>query len=592
MTQKSTINILIGGPAGSGIESAGMLLGKSLMRGGASVFACNEIMSLIRGGHNYNRVRFSYTEKVLCHDDRADVVVALDRESVEEHLDEIRDGGVLVYDQDHVDISKLKVPDGVRVLHVDLDEAAAGVGGAIYKNTVAIGVILGLCGLDLGNMEKILRDTFGEKGAEIVANNVNALKKGVEVSGGQHFEIAAGEAAAGAAEEMYLNGHDAFCLGAVKAGCRFVGEYPMTPSSSILHTMAKWAEKMGIVVKHAEDEIAAMNMIVGAGFAGARSLTGTSGGGFALMTEAVGMAGMSETPCVIVNAQRVGPSTGLPTKTEQGDLRQVMHASQGDYPRVVMAPGDPEECFEMGFEAFNYADRYQLPVLVLTDKYLAESMYSVPVFNEEGMKIDRGKILDEKGAAAVTAEGGEAGGGFFRRYALSEDGVSGRTLPGTPGGEHVATSYEHDEFSDLLEDADIRVAQMDKRMKKMTGLLSELPAPELIGEADADITLVSWGSYKPILEDVVARLAAREGGGVKANILMIKYMVPFHADVVGKILRAAKKPVLVEQNFSGQLGGLIKEKTGFDFEEAGGAKILKYDGRQMDCEYIITKLVS
>jgi 2-oxoglutarate/2-oxoacid ferredoxin oxidoreductase subunit alpha len=621
MTTKSTINILVGGPAGSGIESAGHLMAKALMRSGASVFACNEIMSLIRGGHNYNRVRFSWDREISCHDDMVDVVVALDKASVVEHLSQLRDGGVLIYDQDHVDIKSLEVPEGVSVLHVDLDEAAVEVGGPIYKNTVAVGVVLGVLGMEdgveKGAFEKILKETFEDKGAEVVDNNFKALAKGIEASGGQKIEVGRGEVAgdassndgngATAGEEatgdassakMLLNGNDALCLGAVKAGCKFVGEYPMTPSSSILHTMAKWADKMGIVVKHAEDEIAAMNMIVGAGFAGARALTGTSGGGFALMTEAVGLAGMSETPCVVVNAMRVGPSTGLPTRTEQGDLRQVMHASQGDYPRLVMAPGDPDECFEMGFEAFNYADRYQMPVMILTDKYLAESLYCVAPFGAKGgvggeMKIDRGKILGEKEAAAVVAGGDEAGvaGGFFRRYALSEDGISGRTLPGTAGGEHVATSYEHDEYSDLLEDADVRVAQMDKRMKKMEVLLAELPAPALEGPADADVTLVSWGSYKPILKEVVRELARASQKSsdtpghpeISANILMIKYMVPFHAKEIGEILRGAKKAVLVEQNFSGQLGGLIKEKTGFDFEEAGGAKILKYDGRQMDC---------
>jgi len=627
MTTKSTINVLVGGPAGSGIESAGHLMAKALMRSGASVFACNEIMSLIRGGHNYNRVRFSWEKEISCHDDLADIVVALDKASVVEHLSQIHPGGVLIYDQDHLDIKEMKVPEGVHVLHVDLDEAAAEVGGPIYKNTVAVGVVLGVLGMgegaQKGAFEKILKETFEAKGAEIVDNNFKALAKGIEASGGQKIEVGGGSADGGseadagakAYAKMLLNGNDALCLGAVKAGCKFVGEYPMTPSSSILHTMAKWAEKMGIVVKHAEDEIAAMNMIVGAGFAGARAMTGTSGGGFALMTEAIGMAGMSETPCVIINAQRAGPSTGLPTRTEQGDLRQVMHASQGDYPRLVMAPGDTEECFEMGFEAFNYADRYQMPVLILTDKYLAESLYCVKPFGEmDGfaeMKITRGKILGADDVAAVVAGGDEAGvaGGFFRRYALSEDGVSGRTLPGTPGGEHVATSYEHDEYSDLLEDADIRVAQMDKRMKKMDGLLAELPAPELVGgngkawdasrDGEADVTLVAWGSYKPILKEVVRELgkggeagAGEKNGGrlpVKANVLMIKYMVPFHAKEIGEILKSVKKPILVEQNYSGQLGGLITEKTGFVFDE--GSKILKYDGRQMDCKYIINEIL-
>ena len=602
--KKRVLNILIGGPAGSGIESAGALLGQALNRDGASVVVANEIMSLIRGGHNYNRVRFSYAEEVLCHDETVDVVVALDKLSVTEHLNELSEGGIVVYDSACCDVSDLEAGTGVEFLGADLSGTAKELGGEIYKNTVALGVVLALTGVRVELLEKALKEKFATKGAEVVEANVKALNAGAGFVSKARFEFEGGKGFSG---EMLLNGNDAFCVGAVAGGCKFVAAYPMTPASSIMHTMVAWSEKFGIVMKHAEDELAAINMVIGAGFAGARALTATSGGGFALMTEMIGLAGCAEVPCVVVNSQRVGPSTGLPTRTEQGDLRQVMHASQGDFPRLIMAPGDAEECFEMGFESFNYAEKYQIPVMVLLDKYLSESTVSREAFGAEAGagagaagKIERGKILDSAGASAASD------GGFFKRYADSEDGVSGRTLPGTSDGCHVATSYETDEFGDLEEDRESRILLMDKRMRKMDSLLAELPAPELMGasEAEAEITFISWGSMKPVLEEVLEKMEAGVGGSpVKANILMIKYMVPFHADRVLEILSAAvdagSKIVLVEQNFGGQLGGLITEKTGFRFgggpSGAGamggpGAKILKYDGRQMDSNFIINAL--
>lgn len=582
----TTLNILIGGPAGSGIESAGQILGQALNRSGASVVVTNEIMSQIRGGHNFNKVRFSYEEEIFCHEKAVDIVIAFDRVSIESHLEDIKDGGIFVYDEE-IKIDDLKTPEltsrKIEFLPIKLEAVATKVGGGIYKNVITIGVIAGLIGIEASVFEKVLKDEFRDKSAEVLQDNFEALREGISMAGEVRFKqnkFSEGENSGSG--KMLLNGNDAVCLGAVKSGCKFVAEYPMTPSSSILHTMAAWAKSHGIVVKHVEDEIAAINMIIGAGFAGARALTATSGGGFSLMTEACGMAGCSETPCVIIDAMRAGPSTGLPTKTEQGDLRQVLHASQGEYPRLVMVPGDVKECFEMGFAAFNYADKYQIPVFILTDKYLSETYANTAPFDINDSQIERGKILDAKGVSTQSADG------FFKRYADSADGISGRAIPGTDGGFHVATSYEHDEFGDLIEDAPNRILQMKKRMRKIDLLKKELPEPQVIDAngKNADILFVSLGSMKTILQETVLDLAKE---GKTAHTLLIKYLFPFHSEKIRGILKkyidSGTRVVLVEQNFTAQLGGIIAENTGIILTD----KILKYDGFQMDSEYILTK---
>jgi len=617
--KRNIFNILIGGPAGSGIESAGMILGHCLKNAGASVVVSNEIMSLIRGGHNFNRVRFSFESEVLCHDDKVDLVVGFDKASLE-HLADIVSGGVFVYDSDAIHESDLANITGIknysmRTFGLPLKKASSAVSG--YINTLAIGVIAKILNLPVEIFTDYLKDKFAAKGEEVVSQNIKAFDAGFGLTE-SIFPLCE---KCVTTKSMLLNGNDAICIGAVKSGCKFVAEYPMTPSSSILHTIAAWSKDYGIVVKHAEDEIAAMNMIVGAGFAGARSLTATSGGGFALMTEAVSLAGCSETPCVVVDAQRPGPSTGLPTRTEQGDLRQVLHAGQGDFPKLVMAPGDLRESFEMGFYAFNYAEKYQIPVFILTDKYLSETYVSCDELetadDRATMRIERGKIVSEVavtgavgaiGAATSVTEAGaiSAAVGDFKRYADSMDGVSYRTLPGTKYGEHVATSYEHDEASFMLEDVDTRNQQMRKRMRKSEALLKELPEPfvingdgeivvlEMAGGADSasaslDILFVGFGSTKPILMEAVKELGTAGGKRkpIKAGILMIKYLAPFQSEAVKKILnkamRVGARIVGVEQNFSGQLCGLICEKTGIEIKE----KILKYDGRQMTAGTIL-----
>lgn len=564
--KKGALNLLIGGPAGAGIEKSGKTTAISFLRGGYFVYGNVEHMSQIRGGNNFLRLRID-EKPHACHVEEIDIMIALDKTTVEEHIGEVVDGGAVIYDSDDLDLGEVST-GGAVMIGVPLKKMATEeLGNAVMANIISLGLVSGLVKFDVGVMKKVLGKVFEKKGVEIIKLNEKALDMGHKLAekwaGDFHVEMSGGKADG----NMFIEGNDAFALGALKGGCKYVGEYPMTPSSGILHFMAKWAEKYGVVVKHTEDEIAACNSVIGAGFAGVRAMAATSGGGLALMSEGIGLAGMNEVPCVIVDVMRPGPATGLPTRTAQGDLRQVIHAGQDDPVKLVLLPGTIEECFYFGHEAFNLAEKYQLPVIVCFDKHLGEGYFSVPPFDESGLKIDRGKL--------VTENPGED----YKRYLRTEDGVSPRTIPGVKGGIHRASSDEHNEYGDIVEDAENRRLMVEKRMKKVANAAADCPAPELIGETGAEVTFVTWGSCVGICKE-----AAEIHGN--ANILQIKTAYPFHAKEVKEILGAAKRPVLVEHNFTGQMGGLIAEGTGIHLKE----KVLRYDGRPMTAKYILDKI--
>ncbi|HBB03266.1 MAG: pyruvate flavodoxin/ferredoxin oxidoreductase domain-containing protein, 2-oxoglutarate ferredoxin oxidoreductase subunit alpha [Candidatus Peregrinibacteria bacterium GW2011_GWF2_38_29] len=571
----NNLSWLIGGEAGQGLESAGHMFALVLNRGGLFVITNAEYPSLIRGGHNYNKVRVS-DKPLTCHTNDVDLVCALNKETFEKHIDEISNGGGIIYDS--ADFPDAKGKDGVNLFGIPMAELAKTKGGGIImKNVVAIGACIGLLDYDLNYFKEALKQTFGRKGDEIVNSNYNAAQAGYDYmqenyKGKFGYNLAAMK---DAKQRMLIQGNDAFCIGAIKGGCKLVAEYPMTPSSSILHFMAEHSREYNVVVKHVEDEISAINTIIGASAVGIRSLTATSGGGFSLMVEAVGLAGMIETGIVIVNVQRPGPSTGLPTRTGHPDLRLMMHASQDESPRMVVAPGDPEECFDLGFQAFNVADKYQIPVMFLSDKYLSESERSVDFFDTKELEIDRGKLLLEKDLDPKEDR--------YPRYKDSPDGISARPLAGEKGGIFTCTSDEHNDYGDIVEDIPNRLEKMNKRMRKIDTLRKGLPAPKLIGPANADITFVSWGSPKGSILEAIELLAKDD---VSANFLQIKYFIPFHSEEVAKILGKAKRIVDVEENFSGQLADLIREKTGIFIEE----RILDYSGRPFTAKQIYNEV--
>lgn len=495
------------------------------------------------------------------------LLVALNKETIYMHKDELSPGGGIIYDSAEV-VDKKDFREYVRLYPVPFKNLLEEIGAQlIMKNNVALGASVALVDYDFEVLSGVIRDTFKRKGDKVIGDNISAARAGFDYikknfPNGFNYKIEK----ISAAERMLLTGNDAVCMGAIAGGCKFYAAYPMTPASSLLHFMAANERRFNIVVKHTEDEISAINMAIGAGFTGVRAMTGTSGGGFCLMTEGYGLAGMIEVPLVIVNAMRPGPSTGLPTWTEQGDLKFALSASQGDFPRIVIVPGDLEDCFYMTAEAFNIAEKYQNPVVILTDKYLAESHKTTGKFDTGRITVDRGIFASPEELESM----GEKA--FFRRYRFTESGVSPRTIPGMKKGMYTATSDEHDEEGDITEEIDERVKMMQKRMKKLDTLSREIKHPELFGARDADVTILATGSTKGPIKEAMLML---EREGIAANYFQILYLSPFPAEKVAKVMDSAKKTAVVENNFTGQLADVIREKTG----KSADRKILKYDGR-------------
>jgi 2-oxoglutarate ferredoxin oxidoreductase subunit alpha len=567
--EKNILTWKIGGKAGEGIMSTGLIFSQSCSRGGLHVFDINEYPSLIKGGHNTLQVRTG-SRRIYSQSRNVEVLVALNKETISIHMDELSRGGGIIHDSDDGEINKGEKGRDIRFYPVPFKKLIEEIGAqTIMKNNVALGASIALIDYDFELLSGVIKDTFRRKGENIIADNINAARAGfdyIKNNFPDDFAYKLKKIAAGKPGRMLLTGNDALCMGAIRAGCKFYSAYPMTPASSILHFMAANERRFNIVVKHTEDEISAINMVIGAGFAGVRAMCATSGGGFCLMSEGYGLAGITEVPIVVVNAMRPGPSTGMPTWTEQGDFRFVLGASQGDFPRIVLVPGDAEECFYLAAEAFNIAEKYQNPVIILTDKHLAESHQSTEKFDTGRVTIDRGIYAASEELAASDENT------FFKRYRFTESGISPRTIPGMKKGIYTATSDEHDEEGVITEDIENRVKMMQKRMRKQENLEQELPPPELVGPQDADITIIAAGSTKGAIIEAMQML---EKDGISVNFLQIVYLSPFHSEKVAEVIDNAKKTVVVENNFTGQLADIIREKTGKSVDE----KILKYDGR-------------
>jgi len=569
------ITVRIGGEAGMGLESSGAGFAKALTRGGLYAFGLADYYSRIRGGHNFFTVRAA-PHPLYAHDDSVHLLLALDLRTIERHVDAIVQGGAVVYDEKEELPQELRRP-GVQFFPVPLSALAEERGGReVMRNTLALGVAAALLGFDATHIESVIRDNFVSKGERVVDANLRVAGAGLEVAAGYREDFPFRmEAVPDAPPRMILSGNEAFALGALAGGTLFVSGYPMTPGSPVMHWFGAHAQEYSVVLKHTEDEIAGLNMAIGAGHAGARALIPTSGGGFSLMVEALGLAGITETPVVIYEAQRPGPATGLATRTEQADLLFVMHASQGEFPRFVLTPGTVEESFRAGWQAPNLAEQYQTPVIVLSDHHLAVAYRTVDMdaLDFDAVRIERGALLDEEKLDALDEP--------YRRYKVTDSGISPRAMPGHPNAVWVSSGNEHDESGAISEEAENRVTQVDKRMRKMESMVQEIEGPIRYGPDDAEITLLGWGSTYGPLREAVDHLNA-EGGG-RANMLHFRALHPFPTEATRTALESAKRLIVVEGNAGGQFETLLRARTGRSVDGA----IRKYDGRAFTAQYIV-----
>ncbi|MGI0092021.1 MAG: 2-oxoacid:acceptor oxidoreductase subunit alpha [Nitrososphaerales archaeon] len=574
---KNGFSVRIGGAAGDGVSSTGEIFARTCSRSGLHVFGSNNYQSAIRGGHVWFQVRAG-TQKVTNQGDDVDVLIALNSETAEIHAPFVSRGGVIIFDKDRVKMSENLVPEGVRVLAMPLGDISRKFDkNPIMQNTVALGAGMFLLSLNFDIFSGVLSDTFGKKKQSVIDANVSAARSGLEYAKTNYSRLELNLAMPeNPRPKLLLTGNQAIGLGAVMAGCKFYAAYPMTPASGILHWMAAHAASQRVVVKQAEDELAVINMGIGAAHAGARSMVGTSGGGFSLMVEALGLSAMTETPLVVIESQRAGPSTGLPTKTEQGDLNMITGASQGDFPRIVLAPLTVEDAYYATVEAFNLADRFQCPVIVASDLLLSEHIETVDELNTS-VVIDRGDLI------TTPVED-------YKRFRVTETGISPRAIPGTPGTIFVASSDEHNEAGVVISDVlsgipkhvKERQKQMDKRMRKMDVARNELPSPKLYGVQDARLTLVCWGSTFGVALEAADVLTAE---GTPTNVYAIRTVMPFKSEQVYSSLKNAKNILCVECNYSGQMARMIRAETGIEIKD----KLLKYDGEPIYASEIVSK---
>jgi 2-oxoglutarate ferredoxin oxidoreductase subunit alpha len=562
---KIDLAIGIGGAAGQGIATPGDILARIFVRRGLHVNAYNAYQSIIRGGHIFLTLRTS-DQPVLSHGDKLDVLMPLNQDTMNRHLKLMRAGSVVLFNSDT--IKPGDAIEGAQLCPFSVKALAPAIRGDLVQNTIALAAVLRLIGVGFEILEEILTLQFKRKGPAAVAENVGVARAGYDFAGA-HFTAFPFSLPDTGKPLAFFEGNQALAMGGAAAGVRFYCAYPMSPSSGVLHWMARHGRQLGIMVRQVEDEIGVINMAIGAAHAGCRAMCATSGGGFALMSEALGSAAMMEIPVVCINVQRAGPATGVPTKTEQGDLWQVLGAGQGDYPRIIVAPTNMADCFKIVPRLFNLVDRFQCPGIILSDLLLSEGRSSIdPAELDFNVPIERGEVIGLNGD-------GPPVNGVFKRYLLTESGISPRALPGTPGYVHVVATDEHDEegvlISDEFTDPHKRQASHEKRMRKMEGVLPLLDPPALYGSADAPVTLVGWGSTEGVIREAIPQL---EAAGIKANNLQIKWLVPLHVEAIRAILSAGEKIIIVENNYSGQFARYLRSETGI----VADGHIRKYDG--------------
>jgi 2-oxoglutarate/2-oxoacid ferredoxin oxidoreductase subunit alpha len=555
------LSIRIAGQAGQGMQTIGEVLCRMFKAAGFHVFAHQDNMSRIRGGNNYFQIRIS-SNPVSTLRNKAEIIVGLDKASILLHEKDLAPQGIIIADKSKSGISE----DNSFIFDVPLSRLAIeAAGNELFVNSVSCGVIAAMTGVDFSFLETVLKKVFSDKPGQVIADNVASAKRGFELSAPNpefvSFKIPGNKTR----NNLLLTGTETMALGAIRAGCKFYSAYPMSPSTGIMEQMARYSKEFGIVVEQAEDEIAAINMIIGASFCGARSLAATSGGGFALMVEGLSLAGMTETPIVVIVAQRPGPATGFPTRTEQADLDFILSAGHGEFCRVLYTPGTIEQAFYLTAKAFFVSEKYQIPVLILSDQHLAECYQDIPALEQEKINPDRFIISKEESLKIKD----------YKRYALNESGISPRAIPSWIADPVYADSDEHTEEGHITEDAEIRVKMVEKRLyKKMSALEKEIEAPTVESIQGSQVVLLGFGSTFGVLKEIAGIFRGKVG------FVHLSQVWPFPKAQLTRIFKGANKIVTVENNAGGQLAKLLRRETGI---EATGS-ILKFDGRPFNLD--------
>jgi 2-oxoglutarate ferredoxin oxidoreductase subunit alpha len=546
------ISIVLCGQAGQGIQTVEKLFTRVFKANGYHVFATKEYMSMVRGGMNSTAIRIS--DKPVCaFIDRIDILVGLNKGAVQHLKKRITTETLIIGEKE---VLGDEVEDKNRLLDIPFSEIAVNIGNKIYSNTVAVGALISTLSVKPEEAIDCLKQFFKDKPQEILDKNIEALKAGyekaVKLENFHSIKIKA-PTSDSVKKQILVSGSDAVGLGAIAGGCNFISSYPMSPSTAVLVFLAQNGKEFGILAEQAEDEIAAINMAIGAWYAGARAMVTTSGGGFALMTEGLSLAGMLESPMVIHLAQRPGPATGLPTRTEQGDLELALYAGHGEFPRIIFAPGTLEDAFYLTQKAFNIADKFQIPVFILTDQYFIDSYYNTEAFNLKDYTIKKHFI--------ETSED-------YRRYKLTENGISPRGIPGLGRGFVCADSDEHDQEGHITEDLELRIKMVNKRLKKLDLIKQESIPPTLIGPKNYENLVICWGSTFNIIYEAVNNLGRKD-----TAILYFKQVYPLH-ESTNELINKAKKTIVVESNAAGQFARLLKIHADVNISH----NILKYDG--------------
>jgi 2-oxoglutarate ferredoxin oxidoreductase subunit alpha len=560
----------IGGEAGQGIATPGDILARVFVRRGLHLYTYNAYQSIIRGGHIFLTIRVG-EEELLTHGDKLDLLLCLNQDTANRHVGLMGPGSSIVFNGDRIKINDAQ--EGVQLCALPISHLTGGSRNRLIQNTVAVGSIMYMLGLDFQTLEDSLKLRFARHGQPVVDENVKFARAGYEYAT-ENFAPYGQPTPLGGKPLAVWSGNDAVAMGGAAAGVKFYAAYPMSPSTGVLHWMAAHARALGIMVRQVEDEIGVANMTIGAAHTGCRAMCATSGGGFALMSEAIGSAGMMEIPAVFINVQRAGPSTGVPTKTEQGDLWQVLGASQGDFERLIVSPVDALDAFNTIPDLFNLSDKTQCPGIMISDLLISEGRFSVdPDRIDMHPAIDRGELIAEPSSS-----------NGYMRYRDTESGISPRALPGLEGYVHVVATDEHDEDSTLISDEFTnphkRRKMVEKRARKLDGILNDIPPPRLEGPEDAEVTLIGWGSTYGVIQEALEQLGEQ---GVAANQLPIKWIVPFHADAVSEILSRCKRTIIVENNHSGQFFRYLRSETGFTVD----GHIRKYDGEPFMPHHIV-----